>query len=100
MFTVCSLGNAAELLANLFTTVIEEIVIKFSHITLWSDSSIVLSWINTQPNRLNTYVANRVSRIQTLTKTCEWKLIRGEENPADLLSRGCNTQELVNSVKW
>jgi hypothetical protein len=92
--------NAAELLANLYEKVNNEIEIKFTNVLLWSDSSIALSWINTESNLLNTFVGNRVSRIQSITKSCSWKHIRSQENPADILSRGCTTDDLNNSKLW
>lgn len=91
---------AAELLAVLYDKVLNIMDLEFSKHVLWSDSMIVLSWIRTQPNKLNTFVANRVSRIQTLTKNCQWFHIKGSDNPADILSRGCTPQDLKISRLW
>jgi hypothetical protein len=53
--------------------------------TLWSDSTVVLGWICNDPNRWKTFVANRVTEIQTYTTPSQWKHCPGEGNPADHL---------------
>lgn len=91
---------AAELLAVLTNKVVHVMEINFAKQVLWSDSTIALSWIATSPSKLHTFVANRVSRIQMLTHNCEWRHVRGQDNPADILSRGCNPAELRDMEMW
>ena len=67
---------------------------------LWSDSTITLSWIREHPTAWKTYVANRVSEIQTTLPQASWHHIKGTINPADLASRGVSASELVNSTLW
>ncbi|XP_072389595.1 uncharacterized protein [Diabrotica undecimpunctata] len=55
---------------------------------MWSDSQIVLCWIKKQPNQLQTFVSNRVAKIQNLTSNFMWSYVSTKENPADLASRG------------
>ncbi|XP_011170390.1 uncharacterized protein LOC105203311 [Solenopsis invicta] len=57
---------AALLLAKLYKTVQEALGNKIADVQFWSDSTIVLGWIRTCPSTLKTFVANRVSQIQTL----------------------------------
>ncbi|GBN34828.1 hypothetical protein AVEN_61683-1, partial [Araneus ventricosus] len=66
----------------------------------WTDSSIALNWIKGSAIRWKQFVANRVREIQTLTDPGKWKFCEGRENPADLLSRGCSAQKLLNSEIW
>ncbi|GBN40672.1 hypothetical protein AVEN_152269-1 [Araneus ventricosus] len=67
----------------------------------WTDSSIALNWIKGSAIRWKQFVANRVREIQTLTDPGKWKFCEGRENPADLLSRGCSAQKLLNSeIGW
>ena len=54
----------------------------------WTDSKIVLDWIHAEPHLMKTFVANRVVQIQTTTALQEWKWIPGDQNPADIPSRG------------
>ncbi|XP_063915672.1 uncharacterized protein LOC135131754 [Zophobas morio] len=79
---------AATLLAKLMSKVKNAMKINFDDCYLWSDSTIALSWIAASPNRWQTFVANRVSEIQTLTNNCKWRHVISNENPADIISRG------------
>ncbi|XP_075157630.1 uncharacterized protein LOC142230897 [Haematobia irritans] len=53
----------------------------------WSDSEIVLHWINSASSSLKTFVANRISKIQDLTINSQWRHFDSKNNPADLISR-------------
>lgn len=53
--------NGALLLAELVKKVAESWGIEVKRCRLWTDSMIVLSWINSHRTRLKTYVLNRVS---------------------------------------
>jgi len=52
------------------------------------------------PSSLSTYVANRVSVIQDCTQAYVWKHIRGTDNSADVISRGCAPNELADCDLW
>lgn len=49
---------------------------------------------------MKTFVANRVSSIQSNTDINSWRHINGKENPADLLTRGLSAKELVDNPLW
>ena len=68
--------------------------------TLWSDSTVALGWICNDPNRWKTFVANRVTEIQTYTTPSQWKHCPGEDNPADHLSRGVTAEQLKKLRNW
>ena len=70
------------------------------NINLWTDSAIVLGWLQRKPQTLKTFVANRISNIQSLVNTSQWKYINTNENPADIGSRGCSPQELQQNQLW
>ena len=65
----------------------------------WTDSMIVLAWLHASPDRWKTFVANRVSEIQSLSRG-EWNHVPSEENPADILSRGMSASSLQHSTLW
>lgn len=67
---------------------------------LWSDSTVVLAWLKRQPNTLNTFVANRVAKIQSLSQNDQWHYVPSNLNPADLASRGTTPQVLASSSLW
>ncbi|XP_037931454.1 uncharacterized protein LOC119666243 [Teleopsis dalmanni] len=77
---------AAALLAQLIHQ-ISSLNIFNAEIHCWSDSSIVLSWIRSEPSTFNVFVANRVSKIQHLTKGMTWHHVPTDLNPADILSK-------------
>ncbi|KAL7724978.1 hypothetical protein ACLKA6_013617 [Drosophila palustris] len=88
---------AAHLLAQLYVKIKGIFVMK--HTTyLWSDSQIVLHWIQQHSATLSTFVGNRVSDIQESTLDCHWRHVPTQHNPADLVSRGCPPGELVDSI--
>ncbi|XP_071582174.1 uncharacterized protein [Temnothorax nylanderi] len=66
----------------------------------WTDSQIVLAWLLQHPSRWNSYVANRVSEVQTRLPTVRWQHVRSQENPADCASRGFTAADLVNHELW
>lgn len=90
----------AVLLAQLVNNVKEYIDIKFDICFYWCDSTITLNWIQAAPNKWKTFVANRVSDIQHLTKSSDWRHIKTNENPVDLISRGLYPQEIESAQLW
>ncbi|XP_076299591.1 uncharacterized protein LOC143218344 [Lasioglossum baleicum] len=92
---------AAHVLAKLLRTTIRAMRrISFERIFLWSVSTVTLHWIKTSPHKLKTFVAHRVTDIQDVTGNYEWRHIASADNPADLLSRGLSTKELIDSAFW
>lgn len=71
-----------------------------SEIFMWTDSSIVLGWLQKSPQALKTFVANRVTQILDNFNYTYWKHVKTEDNPADLGSRGCLPQEVVQNLLW
>ncbi|GFV87670.1 pro-Pol polyprotein [Trichonephila clavipes] len=74
--------------------------ITIDAVHLYTDSTIVLSWIRTQPHRLKCFVANRVIQITDLTSTFEWHHINSKEIPADPFSRGLTVVDLNRNNIW
>ena len=66
---------------------------------LWSDSQIVLSWLNSVKT-LKPFIANRVNEIKMLTAEWKWRYCPTDSNPADLLTRGVNAEKFKNSTLW
>lgn len=91
---------AALLLSNLYSTVKSAIDIQINQIFFWTDSMITLHWIRKSPHLLKTFVANRVSDIQSITNPSDWRHVRTYDNPADLLSRGILPADLKKLHIW
>ncbi|GFY74123.1 uncharacterized protein TNIN_324251 [Trichonephila inaurata madagascariensis] len=91
---------ATTLLSKLATKIIKVIDLEFDEVHLFSDSKIVLDWIQTQPHLLKVFVANRVSLIQELTQTFSWHHVKTKDNPADLISRAATKLQLQDELWW
>ena len=93
--TIPRLELAAAVIAvrldNLIKSVLEiECVVS----TFWSDSQIVLAYLQSESGRFKVFVANRVSMIRQYSSPEQWRYISSRENPADILSRGCDASQL------
>jgi hypothetical protein len=91
---------AALLLAELANKVKNALNINFNNCFLWSDSSIVLAWIQSPPNKFETFIANRISQIQRLSDKDQWRHVTSNQNPADIASRSMDPIQLKSSDLW
>lgn len=66
----------------------------------WCDSTVALHWLQKDLCLLKVYVANRVQKIRENTRINDWYHVRTEQNPADLISRGSNANDLVQNELW
>ncbi|KAL9966153.1 hypothetical protein ACROYT_G024179 [Oculina patagonica] len=66
----------------------------------WTDSKIVLGYVNNEARRFHVYVANRVQQIRDLTNPSSWQYIDTENNPADHASRGLTASQLLQGSSW
>ncbi|XP_043461792.1 uncharacterized protein LOC122506254 [Leptopilina heterotoma] len=92
--------SAATLLAKLVSIVKENLMLSSKQIFYWSDSQIVLSWLQGHPSRWKPFVANRVSEIHSLSENSQWKHVPSKDNPADCATRGYSVKDLLNSSLW
>ncbi|GFY62145.1 uncharacterized protein TNIN_220581 [Trichonephila inaurata madagascariensis] len=60
-------------------------------------STVALSWIRGYAKQWKPFVSNRVHEIQDLTNPQNWRFVKGEQNPADIVSRGCSAEELLKN---
>ncbi len=92
----------ADLAAKLAKTLMKILDVTGFDISLhaWTDSTIVLQWLSQLPKTWTTFVANRVSQIQSTLPRSKWRHVPSLENPADLASRGCKTSELTRQSLW
>ena len=90
----------AVLLSRLLVEVAHTLDIPKVNIHAWSDSTVVLAWLNSHPNRWQTFVANRVSEILTTLDAQQWSHVRSGVNPADYASRGLNPSDLKKQTSW
>ncbi|XP_055542571.1 uncharacterized protein LOC129728179 [Wyeomyia smithii] len=91
---------AAEIASQLYAHVKTALQLEISDARFWSDSTVTIQWLQAPSRTWKTFVANRVSKIQTLTHGYRWTYIPGKDNPADLVSRGMAVGEFVSSELW
>ncbi|CAH2093151.1 unnamed protein product [Euphydryas editha] len=93
---------ATVLLSDLYRFVRDTSVdrIPLSAAYMWSDSSILLSWLRYHSSRWVTFVANRVSHIHDIIPTECWHHVSSGENPADICSRGQFPNEIAHNSLW
>ncbi|XP_071640893.1 uncharacterized protein [Temnothorax longispinosus] len=91
--------SAALLLAELMALVRDSLGYAFPEFC-WTDSEIVIAWVTNHPSRWKTFVANRVTEIQSLLPRSEWRHVSTAENPADCASRGIFGDEIVDHDLW
>ena len=65
----------------------------------WTDSKVVLGYINNESKSFHIFVANRIELIRSNSETSQWFHIASEENPADVGSRGVLASKLT-STTW
>lgn len=74
-----------------------ELEIKDLQDYYWSDSKVVLSYVNNDAKRFHTFVANQIQRIRSSTNPAQWRHVSSENNPADHASRGLTAVQLKES---
>jgi len=92
--------NGAHLLVQLVVKISDAWKINPLEFQLWTDSMVVLSWLNSDSSRLKTYVSNRVTQIIEVSNPSQWRHVKTNDNPADIISRGVRAQELSTSTIW
>lgn len=66
----------------------------------WTDSKVVLGFINNESRRFHVYVANRVQLIQDHTSSTQWRHVDFASNPADEGSRGLSAKDFLHKSQW
>ncbi|KAB0795655.1 hypothetical protein PPYR_12494 [Photinus pyralis] len=92
---------AAVLLAELMQKVTASLAVDANKVFLWTDSTVVLNWLNSAANRYKTFIANRIAAVQEIFNSRVWHHVKSQENPADLVSRVISASNiLINSLWW
>lgn len=98
--TIPRLGLCAAVLAvELSELVTEELDMRVNRTTFYTDSKVVLGYINNQTRRFYVYVNNRVQRIKQSSLPDQWRYVSTEQNPADHDSRSVAAGNLA-STTW
>ena len=88
----------AKLLSALYDSIKSTLKREVSEVFLWTDSQIVLYWLKQHSVTLSAFVGNRISDIQELTSSCQWRHVPTKCNPADIVTRDSNVAPLATSI--
>ncbi|XP_067214160.1 uncharacterized protein [Linepithema humile] len=91
---------ATVLLSRLMEFVRNSLRLTTASCHCWTDSTVVLAWVSQPPSRWKTFVANRVSEIQSRIPFASWKHVPTGDNPADCASRGILDSQLATHKLW
>lgn len=91
---------AAALSVKLYDLVSRELDMIIDERYFWTDSMIVLGYIQNEKKRFKTYVANRLAVIHETTSPKDWRYVPTKVNPADIASRGAHPHEKGKLLRW
>lgn len=89
--------TAAVVSAAVGSMLKEELELQVDKEYYWTDSQVVLGYINNEARRFHVFVANRVQRIREVTDPAQWYYVNTDQNPADHASRGLSVKDLIQS---
>ena len=90
--------TAAALSVKISKILREELEVHADDEIFWTDSQVVLAYINRDARRFKVFVANRVKQIRDQISTKQWHFIESGNNPADDASRGLDSK-MKNQIK-
>ena len=70
------------------------------HVLVWTDSTVVLAWLNGNFHQFKTIVNNWVSEIMELISPIHWHYVSGTDNHADSALRGLCCFKLLRQGLW
>ncbi|XP_064650018.1 uncharacterized protein LOC135501704 [Lineus longissimus] len=78
----------------------EELGLTLAQTVYWTDSEIVLKYLQNETRRFKPFVANRVAEILDSTSREQWRHVPTESNPADCCTRGLSASSLTPDSLW
>ncbi|XP_055714232.1 uncharacterized protein LOC129808477 [Phlebotomus papatasi] len=75
-------------------------ILGITAVYLWTDSTVVLSWLYNRALEFKPFVSHRVNKILRLSSSNQWRHVRTAENSADLITRGATTLQISESQLW
>ena len=76
-----------------------ELDIPLARSCFWTDSTLVLQYINNEERRFRVFVANRIAEIRSRSEPKDWRHVPTKDNPADDCSRGLEPAGL-QTKRW
>lgn len=92
--------TAAVISVNVANMLKNELKYEDLQCAYYTDSEIVVGYINNNARRFHVYVGNRVQHIRDHTDPTQWHHVKGSQNPADEASRAMSAKELLDNPRW
>ena len=92
--------TAATVAARMYKFIQDELNLKIDKAYFWTDSTIVLRYLQNKSTRFLRFVAHRIQVIQDLTSVDDWHYVPSKLNPADLASRGIESDVVEKLSVW
>ncbi|KAH9640754.1 hypothetical protein HF086_007325 [Spodoptera exigua] len=86
--------------SRLYDKVKSSLRVEIGRVYCWTDSTIVLGWLQMMPTKLQPFVRNRVAEVLDKAGNCTWRHVPTDKNPADLISRGVDIGVLRELDLW
>lgn len=97
--TIPRLELCAAVLAVELSRIIEnQLKIELKTMHFYSDSKVVLGYIQNERRRFYVYVENRIDKIRSVTKPSQWEYVETSQNPADEATRPFPVAKLQDSI--
>lgn len=77
-----------------------ELQLDLAQSMFWTDSTVVLKYLQNETTRYRTFVANRVSAILKGSDVEQWRHVGTDKNPADCASRGQKVSDFMKNTSW
>jgi hypothetical protein len=89
--------QAAVLATKLSCLINKELNLPDCKNFFWTDSNVVVGYLNNDAKRFHVYVANRIQYIKERSSPEQWYHVDSKKNPADHASRGISVKNLQDS---
>lgn len=86
--------------AQLASLLAKELTLSIESFVLWTDSTTVLTWLQSESCRYKVFVGTRIAEIQELTSDHTWRYVESANNPADYITHGKSLKELATDKTW
>ena len=70
------------------------------HMYYFNDSAICIARLQNPPEKYSIFVCNRLKKIHEQSIIANWRWVPTQLNAADVLSRSCSLQELLQNQTW
>ena len=92
--------QAAVLGVRLADLIKRETTYHIDETLFWTDSAVVLRFLQNESRRFHTFVSNRIAEVQHSSEPDQWHHVPSQDNPADVCSRGLSGRDLLQCGLW